>query len=109
MSVANATSEQLAELSNFVVNLRAVIASFAQVQYQMNALNQAWNANISAIIGTPAGTVIADNTGLAGAVPLTDTQVSTLVSDIQAVMTTYFTTAAQQLYAQVCGPMNVLP
>lgn len=109
MTVANATPAQLAELSNFVVNLRAVIASFAQVQYQMNALNQAWSANISAIIGTPAGTTITDATGLAGAVPLTDTQVSQLVTDIQNVMATYFTTGAQQLYAQVCGPMNVLP
>lgn len=107
--IASPTEAQLAQLSNFVVQLRAVIATFSQCQYQMNALNQAWNANISAIIGTPNGTTITDATNLAGAVPLTDTQVSQLVTDIQAVMTSYFTTAAQELYAQVCGPMNVLP
>lgn len=107
MSVVNATPQQLAQLSNFVVLLRATISSFAKNMDTMNALNAAWNANISAIIGTPAGTTIVDGTNLAGAVPLTDTQVATLVADIQAILTTYYAAGAQQLYTLVCGPGNV--
>ena len=109
MSVATANPAQLTELSNFVMQLRAAIASFAKDMVTMNALVAAWNANITQIIGTPAGTIIVDGTGLAGAVPLTDTQVASLVTSLQAVLTTYYTTAAQQLYAEVCGPTNVLP
>lgn len=108
MSVVSASPAQLAELSNFVVNMRSVIASFSHVMNQMNALNNGWNATISAIIGTPAGTTIVDATNLAGAVPLTDTTVAALVADIQAILTTYYTAGSQQTYAQVCGPMNTL-
>lgn len=107
MSVATATPAQLAQLSNFVVTLRALISAFSINMDRMNALMNAWNANISAIIGTPSGITITDNTGLAGAVPLTDTQVSTLVTDVQNLLAAYDTATAQQLYALVCGPTNM--
>lgn len=105
--VATATNEQLALLSNFVVNMRAQISQCAILMSRMNALSAYWTSVISPIIGTPAGTTIADNTGLAGAVPLTDTQVAALIADIQAILTQYYTPAAQELYAQVAGPTNV--
>src|SRR5271170_5338915 len=105
-NISTATPTQLAELNNYVVQLRATISQFSINMVTMNAMVNAWNANISAIIGTPAGLTVTDSTGLAGAVPLTDTQVSTLVTDLQAILTTYYTTGAQQLYAEVCGPTN---
>ena len=108
MTVATATPAQLALLNNYVVQMRAVVSQFAKNMNKMNAMVAARNANISAIVGTPAGTVITDSTNLAGAAALTDTQVAALVADIQAILTTYYTAAAQQLYTQVCGPGNVL-
>lgn len=109
MSVATATPAQLALLSNFVAELRANMASFAQTIAVMNALNVSWEATISAIVGTPAGTLITDSSGLAGISQLTDTQVSSLMTDVQSVLTTYNSTAAQELFSQVCGPLNTLP
>ena len=105
-NISTATPTQLTELNNYVVQLRAIVAAFSTNMVAMNAMVNAWNANISAIIGTPAGLVVTDSTNLAGAVPLTDTQVSTLTTDLEAILTTYYTTAAQQLYATVCGPTN---
>jgi hypothetical protein len=107
MSVALATPAQLAQLSNFVVLMRSAVSMFAKNMDTMNALVMAWNANISAIVGVPVGTTVIDATGLAGAVPLTDTTVAALVGDLQAILATYYTTAAQQLYTTVCGPGNV--
>lgn len=107
MTVSNATTAQLAQLSNYVVLMRTTISAFAKNMDTMNALVNAWNGNISAIIGTPAGTTITDSSNLAGAVPLTDTQVAQLVADLQAVLAAYNTPAAQQLYTSVCGPGNV--
>lgn len=107
MTIATASPAQLAELSNFVVLMRAQISTLAILMSKMNALNAAWQGTISAIIGTPAGLTVTDGSNLAGAVPLTDSQVATLIADIQAILTTYNTPAAQQLYASVCGPGNI--
>lgn len=108
-NISTANTVQLALLNNYVVQLRSTIASFARDMVTMNAMNAAWTGTITQIIGTPAGLTVTDSTGLSGAVPLTDTQVATLAGDIQSILTTYYTANAQQLYAQVCGPTNVLP
>lgn len=106
MSVAGATPAQLAELSSYVVLLRGVSSSLMKLMAQMNALQNAYNANISSIIGTPAGTIIVDNTGLAGAVPLTDSQVVTITSYFENILTTYYDTGHQQNLTLACGPGN---
>lgn len=107
MTIATASAAQLSELSNFVVTMRALVSVLSINMTRMNALMQSWTANVQSIVGTPAGLTVTDSTGLAGAVPLTDTQVSTLVGDVQALLASYNTSAAQQLYALVCGPTNI--
>lgn len=106
--IANPTAAQLAQVSTFVVQLRAVLSQFAKAQSQMNALQAYYNQTVSAILNPTTGVTVVDATGLAGAVPLTDTQVVTLTSDIEAVIATYYTATYQGLYAMACGPSNVL-
>lgn len=108
MSVANATPQQLAELSAYTVYLRGITSQFMKLMNQMNALNNSWNGTVSAIIGTPAGTTITDNTGLAGAVPLTDTDVTNITSYCQNVLTSFYDAAHQQVLTKACGPGNTL-
>ena len=108
MSVANATPEQLAELSAFVVLQRATAGEFFRVMNHMNALNNSWNATISAIIGTPAGTTIVDNSGLAGIVPLTDTDATNIMSYMQNTLTNFYDAAHQQELTKACGPSNTI-
>src|SRR5208282_3235405 len=106
MSVVNATPAQRAQLSAYVVMLRAIASQFSMAMSQMNALQNAYNANVAGIIGTAAGTVIVDNTGLAGAVPMTDTQVVTMTSWFENVLTTYYDATHQQQFTIACGPGN---
>lgn len=106
--IANPTAAQLAQVSTYVVQLRATLAQFAQAMAQMNALQNYYNQTVSAILNPTTGVTVVDSTGLAGAVPLTDTQVVTLTADIEAVLTTYYTTTYQELFAAACGPGNVL-
>lgn len=108
MTIATATPQQLAELSAFVVQERAVVSMWMKTMAQMNALNNSWNATISAIVGTPAGLPVTDNTGLAGAVPLTDTDVYAMVGYFQGCLASYYDTPHQQIMTRACGPTNTL-
>ncbi|MGB8627763.1 MAG: hypothetical protein WCD69_00005 [Xanthobacteraceae bacterium] len=107
-NISNATPQQLAELSAFVVQERAIVAQFAQSMAQMNQLNNNWNATIAAIIGTPAGLTVTDTSGLAGIVPLTDTNVYAILGYFQAILTAYYDAAHQQIFVQACGPTNMI-
>jgi hypothetical protein len=107
-NISTATPQQLAALSAFVVQQRAIVAQWSQAMTQMNALNNSWNATIAAIIGTPAGLIVTDATNLAGAVPLTDTNVFAIIGYMQTCMTDFFDTSHQQIFVQACGPTNMI-
>jgi hypothetical protein len=108
MSVATATPEQLARLYNFIALLRSTTIRIWQQSNATDTIIQAWNSDILAIIGTPQGTVIHDNTGLAGAVPLTDTQVTNLFSILQNLQSTTMTAGNKDLFMLATGPNNAL-
>ena len=106
MSVATATPEQLARLNNFVMQLRAAIIRVWQLNNDTTALVQDWNSDILGIIGSPAGTVINDPTGLAGAVHLTDTQVTNLFGILQTLQTNTMTAGNKDVFMLATGPQN---
>lgn len=106
--IANPTAAQLAQLSTYVVQLRAVSAQFMQAMAQMNALQNYYNETVSALLNPTTGATVADNTGLSGAVPLTDAQVVTMTSWIEAVLSSYYDATHQQQFTAACGPGNVL-
>lgn len=108
MTIATATPQQLAELSAFVVQERAIVSQLMKAMAQMNQLNNNWNATIAAIIGTPAGLVVTDNSGLAGIVPLTDTNVYAILGYFQTILASFYDTSHQQIFVQACGPTNAL-
>ncbi len=107
MTIATATPAQLALLNQHVVQLRASVSAFAKMMNTMNALDMSWKANVSAIIGTPAGLAVTDSSGLAGITQLTDTQVASMMTSVEAILTTYYSSAAQQSMVLYCGPTNM--
>jgi hypothetical protein len=108
MSVAGATPQQLAQLADFVLLERAICVQMFQLFKSITALQAAWNANILGIIGAPQGTLIQDNTGYAGAVELTDTQVTNIFGTLQSVLTTNNTAGNQAAFVLATGPNNML-
>jgi hypothetical protein len=108
MSVAGATPAQLAQLSNFVVLERAACVQLWQLNKTITALVQAWNANILGIIGSPQGTLIVDSTNYAGAVQLTDTQVTNIFGILQALQSTNMTAPNSASFVLAAGPNNML-
>lgn len=108
MSIATATPEQLARVANFVVMLRSAIIQIWQIDKVARVLVQDWNSDILGIIGTPQGTTIVDNTGLTGAAPLTDTQVTNLFGILQTLQTNTMTAPNKDAFMLATGPNNAL-
>jgi hypothetical protein len=108
MSVSSATTAQLAQLSDFVVLERSACVQLWKLNKIITALVQAWNANILGIIGSPQGTPIVDGTNYAGAVQLTDTQVTNLFGILQTLQSTNMTSGNTATFVLATGPDNML-
>ena len=108
MSYSGATPAQQAQVQSFSVLQRSAIVQLWQLNKTINALVQAWNANILGILGSPQGTLIPDNTGYAGAVELTDTQITNLFGILQSLQSTNFTSGNQAAFVLATGPNNML-
>jgi hypothetical protein len=106
MSYSTATPEQKAQVNNFVVQLRAASIRVWQLNNAMTALVNNWNSNILGILGSPQGIVIPDGNGLAGAVTLTDTQVTNLFGILQTNQSTLMTAGNQAIFMLATGPNN---
>ncbi len=106
MSYATATPAQQARVNNFVTQLRAATIRLWNLNNQTSALVTDWNADILAILGSPANIVITDGTGLAGAVPLTDTQVTNLFGILQTLQTNTMTPSNAAAFMLATGPNN---
>ncbi len=108
MSYATATPAQQARVNNFVTQLRATVIRQWQLQNAVNVLVQDWNSDILAILGSPQGISITDGTGLAGAVPLTDTQVTNLFGILQTWQTNTMTAGNKDIFMLATGPNNAI-
>jgi hypothetical protein len=108
MTLSSATAAQITQVNNFCQLTRSIMIQLALLQNHCAVAMQTWDVNILGIIGSPQGTLINDGTGLAGAVELTDTQLTNLVSIMSAIVTTYGTAANQQAIALAVGPNNMI-
>lgn len=103
------TTEQLKEMSDFMVLLRQTSGEFGRAMNHMEALNTAWLANVSADISAlGSGQIITDNTGLSGAVPLTTDQATNIVSYFQNILSAYNDTNHRQVLSLACGAINLI-
>ena len=108
MSYSTASAAEKTRVNNFVQLQRAASVLIWQLNKTINAMNADWNSDILAILGSPQGITIPDGTGYAGAVPMTDTQVTNLVSIYQAFQSNTMTAGNQTAFALASGPNNML-
>jgi hypothetical protein len=108
MSYATATPQQQAQVQDLVLLQRAACVQIWQLNKTINAIVAAWNANVLGILGSPQGTPIPDPTGYAGAVTLTDTQVTNLLGILESFQSNTMTAGNQTVFTLATGPNNML-
>ena len=103
------TPEQQGIVAEYTRQQRAMVGAFARLLNQFEALDNMYDGQVTAAWSTLGTTdVIADGSGLAGTSQLTKTEVASIATSVQAILTAYQTEALRQLYVRMAGMMNTL-
>ena len=107
---ASLTQDEKNQLHALLAQVRAFAGTLARDMHKAQVLDDSWDATISTIVATlDVGAVIPNESGLAGAAPLTREEFEQMMNvNIPALLTTYNTPAARQLYAKYAGPGNII-
>ena len=109
MAYADLTNEQQRSIDDFLALLRPWCGEQARTNNHGDAVNTQYNANVSAILSLLDDTdEIPNKSGLAGATVLTKSEVISIVSHIQGVLTNYNTSGHRQLWVKACGAENLI-
>lgn len=105
---ANLTQEQKDKLNFFVTQLRAEYGGLSRFLDGVDDLKVHYTAQgIGAIITSlDAGAVVPNASGLAGSMDLTKEQIQTAVTDMNSLLTAWWTDAKRQGYDLMAGPNN---
>jgi hypothetical protein len=110
-SFASLTATQQKAVKDFSIQLRGTIGELARTLNRENALNASYTSTVSAILalltGADATIPIDDGTQLAGTMPLTPSEMITLVSHLQAELVINDATHLQT-WVKAAGPTNVV-
>ena len=89
--------------------IRPSMGELARVNNHLDAANNDYNAQASALLATLTGTdEIPNQAGLAGTAVLTKDEVITLTSYLQGVLTNYNTAGHRQNYVKAAGAENTI-
>lgn len=103
------TTNQQSIIINDLLTLRALVAEVVKGINVANGLNYSWTGQSSAIAsGLDADTVIPDNTGLAGAASITNTEMAAMMTSVQGFLTAFDTPTLMATYAAFIGSPNMV-
>ena len=108
MGFTELTPEQQAVLGDYVRTLRAWCGEQARTNNHADALNSAYTHIQASLDLLVADDLIADGSGLAGAMTLTKSEVITLTAHMQGILINYNTVAHRQLWAKAAGASNLI-
>ena len=109
MAYEDLTIEQQRSLDDFCSMLRPWCGEQAKSQNHCAAINDQYNANVSAIFDLlDAADVIPNKTGLSGAVDLTKNDLISIVSHMQNILSGFNTAGHRQLWTRAAGAANMI-
>ena len=101
------SAEDKAVVDNCTNVMRSTAGEIARTFNHMAAIAE--DANATAIFGTLDGAeIIPNRSGLAGADSMTKAQLQAVFVDFVAMQTTHNTTAAREVWTQMCGIVNMI-
>lgn len=103
------TPDQQAQVLAFMPVFRSKVIELARAVNNMAALLEVWNTNVSVpVLALDAGTVIPDNTGLAGAQSVNREQIMAVMGAMMAALAAANTVGLRSRYISVIGPANMV-
>lgn len=109
MAWADLTPEEKAVVTDYVRLLRGWAGEQARTNNHADALNTAYNATVTTLLSEIGESEeIPDGSGLGGAVTMTRSEVVTLTSHVQGILTNYNTANHRQLWSKAAGPGNLI-
>jgi hypothetical protein len=90
--------------------MRSLTGELARLMDRMASVQVAWTNTVAALVTSlDAGSIVPDNTGLAGAQPMTREEVITMGStNFANALTTFNSAGARALYVKTVGPLNAV-
>ena len=89
--------------------LRSWAGDLAKLMQRGLVLEDNWDAQVSAIIASlDAASTVPDSGGLSGAADITKEEFQSIMSSLSAILASYNTAGARELYVKLAGPANVV-
>lgn len=108
MNFEDLTAEQQAVLSDYVRMLRGWCGEQARTNNHGEALNSGYAQVQDVLALLDDADLVADNSGLSGAMTLTKSEIITLTAHMQGVVINYNTAGHRQMWAKAAGPGNLI-
>lgn len=110
------TADQKAAVDNLSALVRDTVSKLAKVCNAGRAVSAGYVGNVESILATlDSGAVIPNTTGLAGAQPMTRSELVTVIGYLMVMSETadgasgsLNTNYHKSLYAKACGPVNLI-
>ncbi len=96
------------QVQAFMDAYRPMMGAAARLLKQIQSLEDAWNGGVSALVAANPDPIPDTTTGLAGAAPLTATEVTATMQDFAQALTGFNSDANRQAYIKAAGLANTL-
>ncbi len=109
MAHADLTPEQKTQLQEWLQVVRPLQGEMARMLQRMQVAKDAHASHVGAILAELASDdVIPNESGLAGATAITKANLTTILVDLNTVLTDYDTDEKRQLWTKFCGAVNMI-
>ena len=109
MAYADLTTDQKQQLQDWLQLVRPIQGEFAKVLNHMAAAKTAHASHVGDVLALLVDAdAVPNESGLAGAVDVTKAELTTILTLLNAVLTTYDTAGNRELWTKFCGAENVI-
>lgn len=109
MAYADLTTEQKAELQEWLSVVRPMMGELARINNHFQVAKDAHASHVGDILGELVDADDIPNTsGLSGATAVSKAELGVILTDANAILTTYDTDAKRQMYTKFAGAANLL-
>ncbi len=109
MAYSDLTTDQQKQIQDWMQLVRPIQGEIARLLHHVGAAKTAYDSHVGDILALLAGTdEIPNESGLAGAVGMDKSELTTILLLMSGMLTTYETPANRELWTRSCGAGNLI-